>query len=114
MRNRQCRYSNRKNDSLNYYVDKFFGDIDFVAIEGHNPDYPSKPSPFAVNKMMDKHNLSKQDCIYIGDSITDIRTSRNAGIDCLLVNWGYGRGDAFEDGYPMDVIGNASEILKYF
>lgn len=106
--------SNRKNDSLKYYVDKFFQDINFISIEGHNPDYPSKPSPFAVNRMMEKNNLSKKDCIYIGDSITDIRTAKNAEIDCLLVKWGYGRNDAFENGYPIGVIDNASEILEYF
>ncbi len=106
--------SNRKNDSLEVYVERFFSDINFVAVEGHNQDYPSKPSPYAVNRMMEKHNLSKKDCIYIGDSITDIRTAQNAGIDCLLVRWGYGRKDAFENDYPIEVIDNISEILKYF
>ena len=106
--------SNRKNDSLNVYVERFFSDINFVCIEGHNPDYPSKPSPFAVNRIMEKYNISKENCIYIGDSITDIKTAQNAEIDCLLVNWGYGRNDAFENEYPIEVIGNTSEILKYF
>ena len=106
--------SNRKNDSLEVYVERFFSDINFIAVEGHNQDYPSKPSPYAVNRMMEKHNLSKKDCIYIGDSITDIRTAQNAGIDCLLVRWGYGRKDAFEHDYPIEVIDNISEILKYF
>lgn len=106
--------SNRKNDSLNGYVEKFFSDIHFVAVEGHNQDYPSKPSQFAVNMIMEKCNLNKDDCIYIGDSITDIRTAQNAGIECLLVRWGYGRKDAFENDYPTEIIGNASEILKYF
>lgn len=106
--------SNRKNDSLQVYVERFFSDINFVSIEGQNQDYPSKPNPFAVNMIMEKHNLAKEDCIYIGDSITDIRTAQNAGIDCLLVSWGYARSDAFESDYPIEVIDNTSEILKYF
>ena len=106
--------SNRKNDSLEIYVERFFSEINFVSIDGQIPDYPSKPSPFAVNRIMEKYNLDKKDCIYIGDSITDIRTAQNAGIDCLLVNWGYGRINAFESDYPIEVIDNTSEILKYF
>ena len=106
--------SNRKNDSLQIYADRFFSDIDFLAIEGHIPDYPSKPSPYAVQKIMEKCNVTKDECIYIGDSITDIRTAQNAEIDCLLVSWGYGREDAFESEYPLDVIDDASDILGYF
>lgn len=106
--------SNRKNDSLQIYSDRFFSDIDFLAIEGHNPDYPSKPSPCAVQRIMEKCNVTKDECIYIGDSITDIRTAQNAEIDCLLVTWGYGRDDAFESDYPLDVVDEAFQIINYF
>ena len=106
--------SNRKNDSLNMYVDRFFSGIDFVAIEGHNPDYPSKPNPHAVNAIIEKSKVSKDECVYIGDSITDIKTAKNAQIDCVLVSWGYGRKDAFESDYPLDIVDEASQILNYF
>ena len=106
--------SNRKNDSLQVYAERFFSDIDFLAIEGHNQDYPSKPSPYAVQRIIEKCNVAKDECIYIGDSITDIRTAQNAEIDCLLVSWGYGRDDAFQSEYPLDVVDDASDILKYF
>lgn len=104
--------SNRKNDSINYYVDKFFADIEFAAIEGHDPDYPSKPDPYGVCKMMDKLKLSNDDVIYIGDTITDIRTSQNAEIDCILVGWGYGRKEAFESEYPIKTIEDVHELMQ--
>ncbi|MBQ2652718.1 MAG: HAD family hydrolase [Methanobrevibacter sp.] len=104
--------SNRKNDSLNYYADKFFEDIDFVAIEGHNPDYPSKPCPFAVEKIRNQFNISKEETIYVGDSLTDIKTAQNAGIDCILVSWGYGRNDAYESDYPLKMIDDVCELLE--
>ena len=106
--------SNRKNDSISYYVDKFFKDIEFTAIEGHNPDYPSKPSPCGVKRIMGKLKLSKDDVMYIGDTITDIRTAQNAEIDCVLVGWGYGRKEAFKSDYPLEVIDNPYKILNYF
>lgn len=104
--------SNRKNDSLNFYVDKFFSDIDFVAIEGHNPGYPSKPSPFAAEKIMNKFDVAKDEVIYVGDSLTDIKTAQNAQIDCVLVRWGYGRKDAYGSEYPIGQIGDIHELLE--
>ena len=67
--------SNRKNDSISYFVDKYFNDIDFAAIEGYNPDYPSKPRRHAINRIMDKFGVSKAESVYIGDTSTDIETS---------------------------------------
>lgn len=104
--------SNRKNDSLNHYLDKFFADIEFVAVEGHNDSYPSKPSPCAVERILDELGIAGDDAIYVGDSMTDIKTAQNAGIDCVLVSWGYGRRDAFESEYPLKTVDDACELLE--
>lgn len=104
--------SNRTNDSIRMYVDEFFNDIDFKAIEGHNPPYPSKPSPYGVERIMDQLEVTKDETIYIGDSITDIRTSQNAEIDCILVSWGYGRKEAFESDYPIETVDDVCDLLK--
>ena len=106
--------SNRNNDSMNYFVGKYFSDIDFVAIEGHDPDYPSKPMPYGVRKIMDLCNVEKEETLYIGDSKTDIKTAQNAGIDCLIVTWGYGNQNDYENEYPLGIIDNPSQILNYF
>ena len=106
--------SNRGNDSIRYFIDKHWPDIDFAAVEGHNPDYPSKPSPCAVERMQKKFNVSKDEQIYIGDSSTDIKTAQNAEIDCLIVRWGYGFQEDWENEYPLEAIEDPSEILKYF
>ena len=104
--------SNRTTDSIRGYVDEFFKDIDFKAIEGHDPSYPSKPSPCGVERIMGKLEVTKDETVYIGDSITDIRTSQNAEIDCILVRWGYGRKEAFESDYPLKTIDDICDLLK--
>lgn len=104
--------SNRTTKSIKYYVDKFFEDINFIDIEGHNIDYPSKPSPIGVNNIIKKANVELSEVIYIGDSITDIKTAQNAGIDCVLVKWGYGKSDAFESDYPLSFIEDTKELLE--
>ncbi|MBQ2666783.1 HAD family hydrolase [Methanobrevibacter sp.] len=107
-------HSNRGTDSIKYFTEKYFQGIDFVAIEGHDPDYPSKPNPYAVKMMEKKFKVAQEEQIYIGDSSTDIKTAQNAEIDCLIVRWGYGFKEDYENGYPLEIIENPSQILKYF
>jgi phosphoglycolate phosphatase len=52
--------------------------------------------------------------IYIGDSSTDIKTAENAGVDCLIVKWGYGFQEDYENDCPLQTIDDAFQILKYF
>lgn len=106
--------SNRKTSSIEDYVGRFFKGIDFLSIEGHNPDYPSKPHPYGIEKIIGKSNVSLGESLYIGDSSTDIKTAKNAGIDCILVEWGYGNQSDYEDDYILEAIGAPSQILKYF
>lgn len=106
--------SNRFTDSLEFFVNKFFGDIDFLLIEGHNYDTPTKPSPEGINKIIEKAGVSRGDAIYIGDSITDIMTAENAGIDCIIVKWGYGNEKDFENDYVLEAVEDICEILNYF
>lgn len=106
--------SNRLNYSLNEFVQRHFSDIDFVAIEGHNYPHPSKPHPYGVNKIMDMANVKADDAVYIGDSITDIKTAQNAGIDCILVTWGYGNENDYENEYVSYVIDDICDLLSLF
>lgn len=106
--------SNRTSDSINHFIGRYFAGIDFEVVEGHNPDYPSKPDPFGVKRILEKLNVSKDDSIYIGDSSTDIKTAKNAEIDCLIVEWGYGFQEDYENDYPLAIIDEPSQILKYF
>ena len=107
-------HSNRSTASIQHFLDRHCSDIEFAAIEGHNPAYPSKPSPCAVERMRRKFKATKEEQIYIGDSSTDIQTAINAEIDCLIVRWGYGFKEDYENAYPLEIIENPSEILKYF
>ena len=104
--------SNRLNYSLKEFADKFFPDINFVLIEGHDINYPSKPNPYGVNKIIDKANVSLDEAVYIGDSITDIKTAQNAGIDCVIVKWGYGDEDTFNHTYPLNIISDFSQLCE--
>lgn len=106
--------SNRFSDSIQTFVDRFFDDIDFLLIMGHDFDYPSKPDPYGVNEIIKKANVSLEDVLYIGDSNTDIQTAKNAGVDCVIVKWGYGNIKDWQNEYILECIDDFDEIIKYF
>lgn len=102
--------SNRKTDSIRHFTDAFFSEVDFVLIEGHNEDYPSKPSPIGVEKIFEKAGVSPDEAVYIGDTRTDINTAKNAGLDCIIVRWGYGNENDWNDNYPLKTIDKVSDL----
>ena len=106
--------SNRFGDSIRTFVDRFFSDIDFLSIMGHEFDYPSKPDSYGVNEIISRAGVSLDEVIYIGDSRTDILTAHNAGIDCVIVKWGYGNQNDWQNDYILEAIDDFDEILKYF
>ena len=72
-------------------VEKTYGKNFFKDIIGQKNGRKTKPDPDGLFELIDKYNLDKSTCLYVGDSEVDITTSKNAGIDCLLVTFGYGK-----------------------
>ena len=80
--------SNKKHEFTMQIVEKYFGDR-FDIVFGHRESYKAKPDPVSVLEVIDKFNILKNECIYIGDSNVDIMTARNSGIECIGVSWGF-------------------------
>jgi phosphoglycolate phosphatase len=61
----------------------------FQTILGYDSVTKPKPHPEMVHKILDKHNILKHNAQLIGDSHKDIMAATNAGVDSVLVNWGF-------------------------
>lgn len=105
--------SNRYTHIIKEYVEKFFSNIDFLDIQGHNPPHPSKPDAYGVFEIIRKTSFKKDEVVYVGDSFTDIQTAKNAGIDCIIVDWGYDDFNNFSDGYILKIIHNPKELKEF-
>ena len=84
----------------------------FDEAVGEREGIRRKPAPDSVLSILQKHNLAREDAVYIGDSDVDLATSQNAGIDVIMVGWGF-RDEAFilSKGAPF-VIHNPKEICE--
>lgn len=81
--------SNKFQHGTDRLVAKFFGDIDFVAVEGNREGAPLKPDPAIIHNILRKAGIEGNDAVMIGDSGIDIRTAAAAGIDSIGVSWGF-------------------------
>ena len=61
----------------------------FSSIVGYNDVEKPKPNPDMVNILLDKYSIKKQNAQLVGDSNKDIMAATNAGIEGILVNWGF-------------------------
>ena len=83
-------------------------DLCYGAREG----IPLKPDPEGVYKILEEMQISGDDCLYIGDTATDIKTAKNASLTSIGVLWGF-RDRAELEGAGADyVINHPSEIVK--
>jgi pyrophosphatase PpaX len=63
-------------------IDKYFD----LIVTGDDVEN-SKPSPEGILKFVDKFNLEKQKVLMIGDSVSDVKAAREAGVKIASVLW---------------------------
>ncbi|MGA1931435.1 HAD family hydrolase [Arcobacter sp. YIC-464] len=61
----------------------------FSSILGFNDVKNPKPHPEMVHKILNEHSILNSNAQLIGDSHKDIMAATNAGVDSVLVNWGF-------------------------
>jgi len=104
--------SNRSEKQLRGYVDKFFKEIPFTHIIGYTPDGGFKPQPQVINRILNDVHYDKEEIIYIGDKQEDIQTAKNVDIDVVIVTWGQGNNETYDDNYPIKVIDDINQLLE--
>ncbi len=90
--------------------DYFKGLFDYSV--GDKEGSRRKPYPDGVNEVLDFFGISKDDAVYIGDSDVDFETAKNAGIDVIMVGWGFRDEDFILSLGAKKVLHNPAEILN--
>lgn len=80
--------SNKAEFATKSLCKKFFGDS-LSAVIGAREGLPPKPDPSGTYLAIGKMGAEKARTLYVGDSDTDFLTAGNAGLDCVLVSWGF-------------------------
>lgn len=63
-----------------------------------------------IKKLIKKHKLTEDDCVLIGDRLSDYESARKAGIDFIFVTWGYGSLTSEQKGEMKYVANSINEL----
>jgi phosphoglycolate phosphatase len=103
--------SNKPHEQTNKIVASFFEAGTFDLVEGLKPNVPRKPDPTAAVLIAEQLGFTKEACIYIGDSDTDMMTGNNAGMFPVGVTWGFRDRDVLIEHGAKYLIDHPQELL---
>lgn len=92
-------------------IETIFGKGYFDVILGEQPGIPKKPDPSGVRKILDQFGARPEECLYFGDTNTDMRTGLGAGLVTVGVTWGFRDKTELESFHPQYVISRPEEIF---
>ena len=85
----------------------------FDYAQGQKEGIRRKPEPDGVWYLMEQMHVSKEECLYIGDSEVDAATGRNAGLKTIGVLWGFRDRKSLETAVADDLIDRPEELLQF-
>ncbi len=79
---------------------------------GQRPGLPRKPSPEGALRIARELGVAPRDCLYIGDTNTDMKTGAAAGMDTAGALWGFRDRKELEENRAVYVLKEPEEIVR--
>jgi phosphoglycolate phosphatase len=81
--------SNKPDDFTKRMIAHYFRPSPFAVVRGQLPNVPLKPDPTAALQIAQELGIPPAHWLYLGDTNTDMRTARGAGMRAVGVLWGF-------------------------
>jgi phosphoglycolate phosphatase len=105
--------SNKHDFLTKMLAQHYFQKWPFKIISGAKPDFPKKPDPFLALEILKNFGIKSEECIFIGDTQTDIETAIGAGMFPIGVLWGFRDRDTLLEAGAKLIVEKPSEILDF-
>lgn len=103
--------SNKYQKATEELIGHFFPQIAFAAVLGQRDGTPIKPHPAIVHDIMEMTGVChKEQIIYVGDSLVDMNTAKNAGVESVAVTWGFCPKERLSEFGPDNIAHSAQEL----
>jgi len=63
-----------------------------------------------IKMIFEKYGINSDDCVFITDTLGDLREAKNAGLNCLVVTYGFHSKDTLKKGNPVGFIKTPQDI----
>jgi phosphoglycolate phosphatase len=79
----------------------------FKEIYGNDTE---KSKSKKIQMILDAHHFSPDECVFITDTLGDIREARTCGVSCIAVSWGYHDKQTLAQGNPIAIVDTVKEL----
>ena len=105
--------SNKVDSFAKTMIDHYFKEYGFRCVLGERPGVPKKPAPDAALAIAKECGAEPFEVLFIGDSIYDVMTGKNAGMVSVAASWGYQSEDMLLDKNPDFMAHTPMDIIDY-
>lgn len=84
----------------------------FTDVLGGDAFEKKKPNPMALNWLLDKHQVSAEQMVMVGDSKNDVLAAKNAGCISFGLTYGYNHGEPIANAEPNYVADDIKDLLS--
>lgn len=105
--------SNKAHMNTMQVVAHVFGENLFDEVQGQMEGVARKPDPEGVFQIMKKLDVIPEECVYVGDTSTDMKTGKAAGIFTVGVTWGFRDKKELEEHGADAIVEKAEELLEF-
>lgn len=105
--------SNKVDSFAKKMINHFFCDYGFHSVYGERISIPKKPAPDAAFIIANECGVMPSETIFIGDSIYDIQTGKNAGMFSVAACWGYQSKKMLLEEKPDFMADSPIEIIEF-
>jgi phosphoglycolate phosphatase len=102
--------SNKPHNCTSAIVSALFKPGTFEACYGQQPHIARKPSPEGALLIAKELNVKPNECLYIGDTNTDMKTGAAAGMDTAGALWGFRTRRELEENHAKYILESPREI----
>lgn len=105
--------SNKPHAETVNVIETLFGKNYFDIIQGQEENLEIKPSPQGVFRILERLGISPDELLYLGDTATDMKTGKNAGVFTVGALWGFRDRKELEEGGADSLIEYPLELLRF-
>ena len=102
--------SNKYQAATEKIVNHFFPDL-FDVILGEREGVERKPNPQIVLDILSTLNIQHSTLLYLGDSLVDFETAKNAGVPFVACSWGFVKRERLLEAGIRCIVDQPKEII---
>ena len=104
--------SNKPDFAAKTVANTIYGEGYFDCVVGQKEGSALKPNPYEVLSVMQQLGAQAKDCVYVGDTDTDMKTGKNADLYTIGVLWGFRGREELEASGADAIVATPKELYQ--